>query len=245
MKSVKPSFHDILFPNIHDEGLKFISILAIISLILLLISTTLGVIFLLITLICFYSFKDNKRVTPILSGVVISPSDGIVISITKEKGPDVFDLRNKNFNKIRIFSTFFNNHIKRIPIKGKIINTFYDDEFDISCIGGFNIFKSLGFNYKIFKDETFLIHIKDEDGNNFIIQFYSPCLCKKIKLNVKRGNEFLAGNKVGFIRFCSYVDIFLPEKISPQVCIGQTMISGETIVADTKSDAPRINGEIR
>lgn len=245
MKSIKPSFHSILFPNIHDEGLKFISILAIISLILLLISTTLGIISLLLTIACFYSFKENKKVTPILSGVVITPTDGLVISITKEKGPEVFDLNNKNFNKIRIFNNFFNDHIKRMPIKGKILNTFYDDEFDISNIGGFNIFKFFGLKNKIFKDETFLLHMKDDDGNNFVLQFYSPCLCKKIKFKIKRGDEFVAGQKIGLIRFYSYIDIFLPEKVSPQVCIGQTMIGGETIIADTKSGAPRINGEIR
>ena len=55
----------------------------------------------------------------------------------------------------------------------------------------------------------------------------------------------LTGSRFGHTRFGAYIDLFLPEKIEPQVCIGQTMIAGETIIADIKSDAPRIEGEIR
>ena len=47
------------------------------------------------------------------------------------------------------------------------------------------------------------------------------------------------------MRFGGYIDLFLPDKVEPQVCVGQKMIAGETIMADIKSDAPRIEGEIR
>ena len=68
---------------------------------------------------------------------------------------------------------------------------------------------------------------------------------KRIVSYLKKGDEFAAGQRFGFIRFGGYVDLYLPEKIEPQVCIGQYLIGGETIVADIKSDAPRIEGEIR
>ena len=62
---------------------------------------------------------------------------------------------------------------------------------------------------------------------------------------LKKGDEYLTGQRIGSIRFGGYVDIFLPEKVCPQVCVGQTVIAGETVIADIKSDAPRLEGEIR
>lgn len=56
---------------------------------------------------------------------------------------------------------------------------------------------------------------------------------------------YKAGERFGLIRFGSRLDVYLPEGVEPQVCLGQTMIAGETIIANLTSSAPQTMGESR
>ena len=47
------------------------------------------------------------------------------------------------------------------------------------------------------------------------------------------------------IRFGSRLDVYLPEGVEPQVVLGQTMVAGETVIANLTSDAKAVNGVIR
>lgn len=235
MKSVDTSFKSFLLPNINEDGWKFVSIFAFISLILLVIWLPLGCISIVLTIWCFYSFRDPDRVTPMLNDIVVSPSDGKVVSIVREKGPDVLGLENKNFTKISIVSDIFDVNVNRIPTKSKTINCFYDDEVKFSH----------SFDKNNIGNEKMLILLKSASGREIVIQQTATFCAPRIKNIIKKGSEFLTGQRFGIIRFGGYVDLYLPEKTEPQICVGQTVIGGETIVADFNFDAPRINGEIR
>lgn len=235
MKSVDTSLHQYFFPNINEDGWKFISVMAAISVILTLIWLPLGGVSFLLTIWCFYCFRDPNRVTPVLSGAVIAPADGYVVSINKEKGPDALGLQNKNFTRISVYVSVFDAPIQRIPIKSTVRKVFYD--------GGKNF--SGSFERNNLSNETMLFSLRHSEGLDFAIRQTATFCSKRIIDKIKVGEEFNAGQKFGFIRFGGYVDLFLPDKVEPQICVGQTMIAGETIVADIKSDAPRIEGEIR
>jgi len=235
MKSVDTSLLHYLLPNINEDGWKFVSVMAIISVILALVWLPLGCISFFITIWCFYCFRDPVRVTPILSGAVIAPADGIVCSICKEKGPDALGLQNKNFTRICIFSSVLDAAINRIPIKATVRKKFYDCGKNFS--GSFNI-DNIG-------NETLLFSLRHSEGYDFAVRLTATFCSKRIVNKIKNGSTLNAGQKFGFIRFGGYTDIFLPEKVEPQICVGQKMIAGETIIADIKSDAPRIEGEIR
>ena len=235
MKSVNTSFHYHLFPNIHDDGWKFVSIMAFFSVILALIWLPLGYIAFFATIWCFYCFRDPVRVTPVLSSAVIAPSDGIIVSIDKEKGPDALGLQNKKFVRVCIYTSVFDTVINRIPIKSTVRKIFYDcgKKFSGSCDKN-----NIG-------NETLLFSLKSNEGLDFAIRMTATFCTKRVVSRVRIGDSFDAGQKFGIIRFGGYTDIYLPEKVEPQVCVGQRMIAGETIMADTKSDAPRIVGDIR
>lgn len=235
MKSVDTSLHHYFFPNINEDGWKFVSILAVVTLIAALIWFPLGCFSFIITVWCFYSFRDPVRVTPIRSDAVIAPADGHIVSISREKGPEVLGLGRKNFTRICIFSSLFDVHINRIPIKSTVYKMFYDAG---KAFSGATDKNNIG-------NERMLIALKHGSGLFFILQQTATVCRHRIVAKIKNGDELLAGQRFGFIRFGSYVDIFLPEKAEPQVCVGQYLIGGETILADIKSDAPRIEGEIR
>ena len=132
MKPVDTSVKTILFPNIHEDGWKFISISAILSLVLLMLWFPLGCAAIGITVWIFYSFRDPDRITPDINDIIVAPADGKIVAITKEKGPDVLGLSNKNFIKISIFSNIFDININRIPTKSRIISVYHDDEVKFS-----------------------------------------------------------------------------------------------------------------
>ena len=58
-------------------------------------------------------------------------------------------------------------------------------------------------------------------------------------------DRYKAGERFGLIRFGSRLDVYLPEGVEPQVCLGQTMVAGETVIADLGSNAPQMKGIIR
>ena len=235
MKPAKNSLHNHIFPNINEDGWKFVSVAALVSIVFALIWFPLGCLSFVLTIFCFYCFRDAPRVTPILSGAVIAPADGYIISINKEKGPDALGLQNKNFTRISIYSSLFDQHISRIPIKSKVYKTFYDAGKKFTG----------NFNKEDMGNERMLICLRHSEGSEIALQQTAVLCNNRIKHKVKYAQEFNAGERFGFIRFGGYTDIFLPEKTEPQVCVGQRMIAGETIMADIKSDAPRIEGEIR
>ncbi len=235
MKSVNTSLRHYFFPNINEDGWKFISFFAFFSLIMAIIWFPLGCFSFLITIWCFYSFRDPIRVTPVLSSAVLAPADGYIIAINKEKGPDALGLSKRNFTKLCVYISPFDVNINRVPIKSTISKTFYDSGKKFSGSKEKNDIRN----------EKMLISFKHSSGLEFVLQQTSLFCSKRIVDNIKKGDELAAGQRFGFIRFGSYVDIYLPEKIEPQVCVGQYLIGGETIIADIKSDAPRIEGEIR
>ena len=235
MKSVDTSFRHYLFPNIHEDGWKFVSIMAVLSVIFLLIWLPLGYVSFFLTICCFYCFRDPARITPVLSGAVIAPADGVIVSINKEKGPDALGLQNKNFTRVCIYNSVFDTPVNRIPIKSIVRKTFYN------C--GKNFSGSVDRNN--IGNETMLFSLRHSEGYDFAIGQTATLCSKRIVTKLKSGDEFNAGQKFGFIRFGGYIDIYLPDKVEPQVCVGQKTVAGETIIADIKSDAPRIEGEIR
>ena len=53
---------------------------------------------------------------------------------------------------------------------------------------------------------------------------------------------YKAGERFGMIRFGSRLDVYLPEGVEPQVVLGQTMVAGESVIANLSSDAPAMKG---
>lgn len=231
MKSVNTAY----IPDINEDGWKFVSVMVVLTIIFSLIWLPLGGIFFALDFLCFLSFRNPNRVTPVLSSVVVAPADGKIIAICKEKGPDCVGLQNKTFHKIRIYSGLCNAHINRMPIKAKIGNIFYDSGKNFS--GSFDV--------NNIENEKVVFAFKHNEGFDFALQQTAVLCSKRIICDAKKGQEYLTGQRIGSIRFGGYIDVFLPEKVCPLVCVGQTMIAGETIIADIKSDAPRLEGEVR
>jgi phosphatidylserine decarboxylase len=224
-----------IFAPVHREGWVFIVIFFVCSLLLSLISSTLGWIGFIITGWCVYFFRDPERMTPIRSGLIISPADGYVQAICQAAPPAELELEGEAWTRVSIFLSIFDVHINRIPCDGKVIKSAYR--------AGKFINASLD---KASEDnERQALALITEEGYQVAFTQIAGLIARRIVCNVQEGQDVRAGERFGLIRFGSRVDIYLPKNTAPLVIIGQRVIAGESIIADFTSQEPERIGEIR
>ena len=223
------------FPHINKEGWKFVAAFALITALLALLWEPLGVIGIVLTVWCYFFFRDPERVTPQIDNVIVSPADGKVQMITKIKGPKELGMEKEEYTRVSIFMSVFNVHVNRAPASGTITKTSY--------------IKGKFFNATLDKaskdNERQLLAMKTDSGKDIAFVQIAGLVARRILCFAKKGTTYKAGERFGLIRFGSRLDVYLPEGVEPQVCLGQTMIAGETIIANLNSSAPQIVGESR
>lgn len=235
MKTLDISWRRYILPNIHNEGWKFVGLFAAVTALLAIIWSPLGWIGLILTAWCYFFFRDPERVTPQIKDVVVSPADGIVQMITEVEGPEELAMNNQKYNRVSVFMSVFNVHVNRAPAEGKIIKAVY--------VPGKFINATLD---KASKDnERQLLAMKTSSGKDIAFVQIAGLVARRIVCDAASGQEYKAGERFGMIRFGSRLDVYLPLEIKPQVVVGQTMIAGETIIANLTSGAAEISGEVR
>lgn len=221
MKNTNISLLKYIFPNINQDGWKFVSIFAVVTALLGLIWAPLGFIGLVLTFWCYYFFRDPDRVTPQIDDVVVSPADGVVQMITRVTGPEELGLNTKTYNRISIFMSVFNVHVNRAPASGEILKTEY--------------IKGKFFNATLDKaskdNERQLLSMKTTSGKTIAFVQIAGLVARRIICLAKPGDQYEAGQRFGWIRFGSRLDVYLPTDVEPLVCVGQTMVAGESILA--------------
>ncbi len=211
----------VTFP-IHKEGIKFIIIFAVATIILALMSNTLGLIGLVLTLWCIFFFRDPQRVISQEVGAIISPADGVVTFIDKGVvAPQDLGYGEKKFNKISVFLNVFNVHVNRVPVSGVVTKVSYKAGKFLSA----NVAEASSEN------ERNSVVVKTEKGDEIIFVQVAGLVARRIVSEIKEGQKVQAGDRYGIIRFGSRADIYLPENVEIKTLIGQTMIGGETIIA--------------
>ena len=209
----------------HREGIKFILIFSVISLILFFIYIPLGWVGIGLTIWCYYFFRDPKRTIPVRDGLLVSPADGVISLIEKTMPPPELDIEKEELTRISVFMNVFNCHVNRSPIAGKVMEINYRP-------GKF-------FNASLDKasvdNERNSLVLKVPDGRQIVVVQIAGLVARRIVSFVKPKQTLRIGQRFGLIRFGSRVDIYLPTGVQPLVCIGQTMVSGETVIADLNS----------
>ena len=109
-----------IFPKIHKEGYKFLAISIIATFLVLLFSKFLGSVLILITIWVYYFFRDPERFSINDDNFLVSPADGLITSISEQKGPVELQLENTTYTKISVFMNVFNCHVNRIPISERL-----------------------------------------------------------------------------------------------------------------------------
>jgi len=215
----------VTFP-IHKEGYKFILIFALVTALLAMLSNSLGLIGFVVTLWCIFFFRDPERITPRDENVIISPADGVVTRV--EFGvvaPDDLGYGNKKFNKISVFLNVFNVYVNRVPVSGTVSKVSYKP----------GKFLSANADEASDENERNSVVVKTAKGKEVIFVQVAGLIARRIVSDLNEGQEVVAGERYGIIRFGSRADIYLSEEVEIKSLVGQTMIGGETIIAKLSS----------
>ena len=211
---------DKIFPKLHNEGYRFIVIFVVLTIVLYLINGFLGFIGLVLTIWCYYFFRDPDRVSIEDENYLISPADGEVLQVLETNGPKELGLENKNYNKISIFMNVFDCHVNRTPCSGTVSEIFYKPGKFINA----SLDKASEDN------ERNYYKIKNNLGEEIIVVQIAGLIARRIVTEVSKDQELKQGERIGMIRFGSRVDIFY-ENYKPLVKINQKTIAGETLLA--------------
>ena len=211
---------DKIFPKLHNEGYRFIVIFVVLTIVLYLINGFLGFIGLILTIWCYYFFRDPDRVSIEDENYLISPADGEILQILETNGPKELGLENKKYNKISIFMNVFDCHVNRTPCSGTVSEIFYKPGKFINA----SLDKASEDN------ERNYYKIKNNLGEEIIVVQIAGLIARRIVTEVSKDQELKQGERIGMIRFGSRVDIFF-ENYKPLVKINQKTIAGETLLA--------------
>ncbi len=211
----------------HREGIRFVAIFAAVTVVLYLLWPPLGWIGVGLTVWCYYFFRDPERVPPARDGLVISPADGIVSLIEPAVPPAELGLPAEPLTRVSIFMSVFNCHVNRSPVAGRIAAIAYRP-------GKF-------FNASLDKassdNERNSLSIEMPDGRHLVVVQIAGLVARRIVSFVSEGTRLDAGQRFGLIRFGSRLDVYLPDGVVPLVELGQTMVAGETVLADLTTPA--------
>lgn len=219
---------DTFLKPMHPEGRKFVAIFAGITLVLFLIADPLGWIGAGLTIWCYYFFRDPIRSTPTREDLIISPADGIVSLIEKAVPPAELGMPDAALTRVSVFMSVFNCHVNRAPIAGKITKIAYRP-------GKF-------FNASLDKasadNERNSLCIEIVDGRHLAVVQIAGLVARRIVCFSSENDMIATGERFGLIRFGSRLDVYLPDGVQPMVSLGQTMVAGETVLADLTSVEP-------
>ena len=211
---------DKIFPKIHNEGFRFILIFIVLTIILYLIHGFLGFLGLILTIWCYYFFRDPDRVSIEDDNYLISPADGEILQVLETNGPKELDLESKKFHKISIFMNVFDCHVNRSPCYGIVSEILYKPGKFINA----SLDKSSEDN------ERNYYKIKNNAGEDVIVVQIAGLIARRIVTEVSKDQELKQGEKIGMIRFGSRVDVYF-ENYNPIVKVNQKTIAGETLLA--------------
>lgn len=213
----------------HREGYKFVGIFAVITLVLFWIWDPLGWLGVGATVWCYYFFRDPKRSVPQGRGLIVSPADGVVSLIERAVPPPELGAGNDALTRVSVFMSVFNCHVNRAPIAGRILKMAYRP-------GKF-------FNASLDKasedNERNSLLLELPDGRQLIVVQIAGLVARRIVPFVSEGQSLRTGERFGLIRFGSRLDVYLPDGVEPLVALGQTMVGGETVLAELDRDMLR------
>lgn len=221
------------WPSIHPEGRRFGLIAVGISLIFLLLLDweIVGWPMLLLSAGVFAFFRDPERVVPQGENLIVAPADGLVSLITHVEPPLELQMDDGSgtrglppgpVTRVSIFMSVFDVHINRAPVAGTVRRVVY--------IPG----KFMNADLDKASEDNERQHILIERSDGIAIGFtqIAGLVARRIVPFVKPGDILAMGQRVGLIRFGSRVDVYLPAGTDARVVLGQTVIAGETVLAE-------------
>ncbi len=178
-----------------------------------------GVVF---TLFCLYFFRDPERTPPGRASLALAPADGRVVTVDQVAPPAELGLGAEARWRVGIFLSVLDVHVNRAPAAATVSAISYRP----------GKFVNASLDKASVDNERNALALLLPDGRTMAVVQIAGLIARRILCDVRVGDRLAAGARFGIIRFGSRTDLYLPPGVVPLVAVGQTMIGGETVLAE-------------
>jgi phosphatidylserine decarboxylase len=173
--------------------------------------------FLLVVVIQF--FRHPTRVHTINSNAIIAPADGEVVVIEETNEDEYF--KDKRI-QVSIFMSPINVHVNRYPIAGIVTYAKYHaGKFLIASLPKAST-----------ENERTTVVVKHENGTSILFRQVAGALARRIVMYSKEGDAATQCGEMGFIKFGSRVDLYLPLNAKLKIKIGDAVKGSQSVIAE-------------
>lgn len=163
-------------------------------------------------------FRDPPRTVPAQPNAVLSPADGRVMSVGRARDPYL----ERDALKLSVFMNVFNVHSNRSPVDGVVRNRWYHA----------GSFVNAALDKASLENERNALHIVTTTGVDVTCVQIAGLVARRILCYVGPGDTLRRGQRYGFIRFGSRVDVYLPLTAAPRVAVGDLVYATSTVLAE-------------
>ncbi len=204
-------------PIIAREGWPFLAISLVLAIAATVWCAAWSIPLWIIALFVLQFFRDPPREIPQGEKLVLSPADGRVIKVERTQDP----YGQREAILVSVFMNVFNVHSNRSPVDGKIERVQYFP----------GKFVNADLDKASLENERNAIVLKTADGQTVTFVQVAGLIARRILCYVKVDDMLARGQRYGFIRFGSRVDVYLPPDASVKVSIGDKVSATTTVLA--------------
>lgn len=162
-------------------------------------------------------FRDPPRSVSAPSNGVVAPADGRVIAL----GDAIDPYLNRPAKRISIFMNVFNVHSNRSPVDGAIMERWYSQ----------GAFLNAALDKASEQNERNALHLRTDSGQDIVVVQVAGLIARRILCYVDAGQRVGRGQRYGFIRFGSRVDVYLPPDSQFKVALGDKTHAASDVIA--------------
>jgi len=162
-------------------------------------------------------FRDPPREIPQGENLVLCPADGRVLVVGNARDPYL----DRDSLKISVFMNVFNVHSNRSPVDGVVKERWYFP----------GAFVNAALDKASLSNERNALWLQTRDGRDVTCVQVAGLIARRILCYVGAGAELKRGERFGFIRFGSRVDVYLPLDAEVKAAIGEKVYAGTSVLA--------------
>ena len=170
----------------------------------------------IVALFILQFFRDPPRTPPADPNAVVSPADGRIVVVERARDPYL----DRDAIKLSVFMNVFNAHSNRSPYEGDVRKKWYHA----------GSFLNASFSKASLENERAAIWLATDRGDITVVQV-AGLIARRIICHAKEGQHLKRGDRFGFIRFGSRVDVYLPLTAVPKASVGDKVYATSTTLA--------------
>jgi phosphatidylserine decarboxylase len=213
-------------PIVAREGWPFLAVAVAVSAVVTYFWGAWSIPLWLATLFILQFFRDPPRQVPQDPAAVVAPADGRIVEVSRAQDPYL----KREALKVSVFMNVFNVHSNRSPVDGVVRERWY--------FGG--AFVNAALDKASLSNERNALWIQRDDGSDFTCVQVAGLIARRILCYVEPAARLERGQRFGFIRFGSRVDLYLPPEAEVKAAIGEKVYAAQTVLAWLKTPGSTI-----